>query len=296
MILLTLNATDLLFLHQIKDKPKHVLQRYYFWSTEAQSIDQRLEHLLSAGHLHESTHLATKLSQFTIPVIKELLRAHDLKVSGNKDILLSRLHEYDGVIDLSHLQVESVYIVDESLQELMEQTRFLVYMSMNGPLTIDDAYSFYLDHPTLTNSEVIIKLHEKVIASHQNTYQVIKCHLLLSDYYDKVHYIQSKSLNHLNSFTLLIVLEAMRRYLEVTHTPEEIFFDIDNNTVEKYRSLLLMKQWTVSDLYQGLLRAGENLPYSDKAITLASQFIIRYIINSNKAEQELISGIKSGDD
>ncbi len=57
-----------------------------------------------------------------------------------------------------------------------------------------------------------------------------------------------------------------------------------------------MKQWTVSDLYQGLLRAGENLPYSDKAITLASQFIIRYIINSNKAEQELISGIKSGDD
>lgn len=293
---MTLNATDLLFLQQIKGKPKHVLQRYDFWSTATKSIDQRLEYLLTAGYLHESTHLATKLSQFTIPVIKELLRTYDLKVSGNKDALLSRLHEYEGVIDLSHLQIETVYIVDDSLQTLMDQTKFLVYMSMNGPLTIDDAYSFYLDHPTLTNSEVIIKLHEKVIASHQNTYQVIKCHLLLSDYYDKVHHQQDKSLNHLNSFTLLIVLEAMKRYLKVSHTSGEIFFDIDNNTVEKYRSLLLMKQWTVSDLYQGFLRAGENLPYTDKAITLASQFIIRYIINSDMAEQALISAIKSGDD
>ena len=290
-----LKAIDLLFLHQINGNPKHVLKRYDFWLRDDKTIDQRLESLLEAKFLHESTHLATKLSQFTIPVIKELLKSQGLKVSGNKEILLTRLNDYEGFIDLSHLKIETVYVVDDSLKPLMDQTKFLTYMSMNGPLSIEDAYAFYLRHPELSESEVIIKLHEEAINANQNIYQVIKCHLLLADYYEKQLHLQDKSLIHLNKFTLLIVLESMKRYHEMPHTSGEVFFDIDNYTVEKYRSLLRMKQCTLDDLYQGFLSCGADLCYKDEAITLASQFIIRYIINSDTAEEKLISQMKDGD-
>lgn len=200
--------------------------------------------------------------------------------------MLKRLASHKAILNLEHLTIKPVYTAHPRLNSLVKDSRFIVYLSMNGPLNIEEGYQYFLEHRYMSNTDLIINLYKDKIAQSNNLYIIIKCHLFLSDYYKKIH--QSKdSLMHLNIFTMLLVLSAIKRYIS-NGLFLESFFDIDQHTLDKYRQLLLMKQYSIEDLYEILLSDTSHLSANQNRI-LAAQYIIRSIIGSPHAEEKLLT-------
>lgn len=291
-----LDAVEVLFLHYADGKTKEEALQHDFWLTEYnRKPAELLASLLNSGAIDQSQDLSVTLTKFTVPIIKDLLKKSGIKVSGNKKDLIERVKQHQEFIDLTGLKLTPVYVVHKSFETFLHDTVFINYISLHGPVTIDEAYSYYLNHPDMTPSEIIIALHEEKIAenlSKPNKYEAVKCHHLLSDYYSSELNDLEKSLYHLNQFTMLIVLQSIQRYLQLEHDQQRnSFFNIDNYTIEKYRNMLLMKQFTINELYDKLMEHAAVLPYSDNHIRLAAQFIIRYIIGSEQAEIKLTEGL-----
>lgn len=293
---MTLDAVEVLFLHYVNDKTEEEALHHDFWLTEYNRDPQHLLHqLINTGAVYQSDDLSATLTKFTVPIIKDLLKNSGIKVSGNKKELIERVKEHQAFIDLTGLDLNGVYIVSDSFRTFLHDTVFINYISLHGPITIYEAYAFYLEHQDISPSDIIIALHEHKIAESIdkiNKYDAVKCHHLLAEYYNNDLHDTEQSLYHLNQFSMLIVLESINRYkqLEPIMKHNE-FFNIDNYTIEKYRNLLLMKQFNINELYDKLLQHAETLPYRKTDITLAAQFIIRYIIGSEQAETKLINGI-----
>lgn len=291
-----LDAVEVLFLHYADGKTKEEALQHDFWLTEYNRRPENLlDNMVKAGAVYPSCDLSVTLTKFTVPIIKDLLKKSGIKVSGNKNDLIERVKQHEKFIDLTGLKLTPVYVVHNSFETFLHDTVFINYISLHGPVTIDESYSYYLNHPDMTPSEIIIALHEEKIAenlSKPNKYEAVKCHHLLSDYYSSELNNLEKSLYHLNQFTMLIVLQSIQRYLQLEHDQQRnSFFNIDNYTIEKYRNMLLMKQFTINELYDKLMEHATVLPYSDNHIRLAAQFIIRYIIGSEQAEIKLTEGL-----
>lgn len=279
-----ISASDLLFIQQINNKTFDQLSVYDYWlQNHEEPNDARLHRLLDHEYLYESNDITLRLSQFTIPTLKKLLKAHHLKVSGNKNELLQRLGEHETSLSLENLTIKPVYTANHDILPLIKYTTFLVYLSMNGPLSIEEGYAFYLKHQAMSNEDLIINLYKEKIAQSKNTYLIIKCHLFLSDYYKKLN-DQRESLRHLNHFAMSLVLNAINRYLE-NDIYLDSFFNIDHYTLDKYRNLLLMKQYSINELYEYTL---SDLEGDSHHHTLAAQYIIRSIIDSPLAETKLL--------
>ena len=142
-----LSAVEVLFLHFLHGKRKRDLIIYDFWTTEY-NIEplELLDALIDKGAVHKTQDLSYTLTQFTVPIIKDLLKKSGIKLSGNKQDLIERVKLNASLIDLSHLHPEAVYIVDDSLNDLMQNTTFLNYINLYGPIGIEDAFSYYLQH------------------------------------------------------------------------------------------------------------------------------------------------------
>lgn len=296
---MNLDAVEVLFLHYVNGKTEQEAMQHDFWTAEYnRSPKQLLNHLIETDAVAESYDLSFTLTKFTVPVIKNLLKKSGIKVSGPKQELIERVKEHQNFIDLTGLDFEGVYVVDDSLETFLHDTVFINYISLHGPVTIHEAYAFYIEHPEMNPSDIIIALHEDKIAAslHKpNKYDAVKCHHLLSEYYNNELNDIHKSLYHLNQFTMLIILQSIRRYLqEEAAVQYDLFFNIDNYTVEKYRNLLLMKQFTINELYNQLLEHSKDLTYSEEHITLAAQFIIRYIIGSEHSAVKLAAALNDG--
>ncbi|CEA02505.1 SAP domain protein [Jeotgalicoccus saudimassiliensis] len=295
---MTMDAVEVLFLHYVNGKTEQEVLQHDFWSAEYnRSPKQLLNFLIESGAVYKSCDLSVTLTKHTIPVLKDLLKKSGIKVSGTKPAIIERIKAHQEFIDLSALELNGVYVADESLDTFLHDTVFINYISLHGPVTIYEAYDFYIKHPDMSNSDIIIALHENKISaslSKSNKYDAVKCHHLLSVYYDSELNDIHKSLYHLNQFTMLIILQSIERYQkETVSPPHDLFFNIDNFTVEKYRNLLLMKQFTINELYELLLEETADLPYSHSHITLASQFIIRYIIGSEYASVKLADALNN---
>lgn len=293
-----LDAVEVLFLHYVNGKTAEEALQHDFWLTEYNRDPQHLlNQLINTGAVYQSDDLSVTLTKFTVPVIKDLLKNSGIKVSGNKKDLIARVKEHQEFIDVTALDINGVYVIDDSLSTLLHDTVFINYISLHGPISIHEAYSYYTAHPDLNASEIIIALHERKIAESiekPNKYDAVKCHHLLSEYYGNELHDTEQSLYHLNQFSVLIVLEAIRRFQQLeADMKHNAFFNIDNYTIEKYRNLLLMKQFNINELYDKLLTHAKTLPYSENDITLAAQFIIRYIIGSEHAETKLIASLNS---
>lgn len=284
-----LDAVEVLFLHYINGKSKQEAIQHNFWVTEYNREPVHLlNHLINAGAIYQSHDLSVTLTKFTVPIIKDLLKKSGIKVSGSKKELIERVKQHKSFIDLTHLSLSPVYVVDDSLKKFLSDTKFINYISLHGPISIHDAYAYYINHPDLTPSEIIIALHEHKIEQSlgkTNKYDAIKCHHLLSEYYRNELNDIEESLYHLNQFSLLIILQSIFRYKQLEDSMKhDAFFNIDNYTIEKYRHLLLMKQFEIRELYDKLLEHGNYLPYDKEVITLAAQFIIRNIAGRENAE------------
>ena len=293
-----LDAVEVLFLHYVNGKTAEEALQHDFWLTEYNRDPQHLlNQLINTGAVYQSDDLSVTLTKFTVPIIKDLLKNSGIKVSGNKKELIARVKDHQEFIDVSALDINGVYVVDDSLSTFLHDTVFINYISLHGPISIEEAYSYYTEHPEMNASEIIITLHERKIAesiSKPNKYDAVKCHHLLSEYFSNELNDTEQSLYHLNQFSMLIVLESISRYqrLEPDMKHNE-FFNIDNYTIEKYRNLLLMKQFNINELYDKLLENTGNLPYRENDITLSAQFIIRYIIGSEQAESKLMDGLNN---
>lgn len=284
-----LDAVEALFLHYINGKNKQEAVQHNFWVTEYNREPVHLlSHLINTGAIYQSHDLSVTLTKVTVPILKDLLKKSGIKVSGNKKELIERVKQHRRFIDLTHLSLSAVYVVDESLNTFLRDTAFINYISLHGPITIHDAYAYYIDHQYLNPSEIIIALHEHKIEqtlNKSNKYDAIKCHHLLSEYYSNELYDIDESLYHLNQFSMLIILQSIQRYQQLEgNMKHDAFFNIDNYTIEKYRNLLLMKQFAIKELYDKLLEHGKYLPYDEEIIILAAQFIIRNITGSENAE------------
>ena len=293
-----LDAVEVLFLHYVNGKTEEEALQHDFWLTEYNRDPQYLlNQLITTGALCLSYDLSVTLTQFTVPIIKDLLKNSGIKVSGNKKDLIARVKEHQDFIDVTALDIHGVYVVDKSLETFLHDTVFINYISLHGPISIEEAYSYYTKHPDMNASEIIIALHERKIAANikkPNKYGAVKCHHLLSEYYSSELHDTEQSLYHLNQFSMLIVLESISRYKQLdSKMKHDEFFNIDNYTIEKYRNLLLMKQFNINELYDKLLKHADTLPYIQTDITLAAQFIIRYIIGSEQAEAKLIDHLNN---
>lgn len=293
-----LDAVEVLFLHYVNGKTEEEALQHDFWLTEYNRDPQHLlNQLITTGALCLSYDLSVTLTQFTVPIIKDLLKNSGIKVSGNKKDLIARVKEHQDFIDVTALDIHGVYVVDKSLETFLHDTVFINYISLHGPISIEEAYSYYTKHPDMNASEIIIALHERKIAANikkPNKYGAVKCHHLLSEYYSSELHDTEQSLYHLNQFSMLIVLESISRYKQLdSKMKHDEFFNIDNYTIEKYRNLLLMKQFNINELYDKLLKHADTLPYIQTDITLAAQFIIRYIIGSEQAEAKLIDHLNN---
>lgn len=293
-----LDAVEVLFLHYVNGKTEEEALQFEFWLNEYNREPQHLlNQLINTGAVYQSYDLSVTLTKFTVPIIKDLLKNSGIKVSGNKKDLIARVKEHQEFIDVTALDINGVYVVDDSLVTLLHDTVFINYISLHGPISIHEAYAFYIEHPDMNPSDIIIALHKDKIAASltkPNKYDAVKCHHLLAEYYSTELNDIENSLRHLNLFTMLIVLQSIQRYLQhEAGMKQSSYFNIDNYTIEKYRNMLLMKQFTINELYDKLLEHSEELPYSDKHITLAAQFIIRYIIGSEQAETRLIDGLNN---
>lgn len=291
-----LDAVEVLFLHYVNGKTEEEALQHEFWLNEYNCDPQHLlNQLINTGAVYQSYDLSVTLSKFTVPIIKDLLKNSGIKISGNKKDLIARVKEHQEFIDVTVLDINGVYVVDNSLSTFLHDTVFINYISLHGPISIHEAYSYYTEHPDLNASEIIIALHERKISESiekPNKYDAVKCHHLLAEYFSNELHDTEQSLCHLNQFSMLIVLESISRYkqLELAIKNNE-FFNIDNYTIEKYRDLLLMKQFSINELYDKLLEHTETLPYSKNDITLAAQFITRCIIGSEQAETKLTEGL-----
>ncbi|MGO1922693.1 MAG: SAP domain-containing protein [Jeotgalicoccus sp.] len=293
-----LNAVEVLFLHYVKGKTEKEALQHDFWLIEYNRDPQHLlNQLINTGAVYQSYDLSVTLTKFTVPIIKDLLKNSGIKVSGNKKELITRVKEHQEFIDVTALDINGIYIVDKSLETFLHDTVFINYISLHGPISIEEAYSYYTEHPYMNASEIIIALHELKIASNikkPNKYDAVKCHHLLSEYYSSELHDTEQSLYHLNQFSMLIVLESINRYKQLdSKMKHDEFFNIDNYTIEKYRNLLLMKQFNINELYDKFLVHTKDLPYSETDITLAAQFIIRYIIGSEQTEAKLIDHLNN---
>lgn len=293
-----LNAVEVLFLHYVNGKTEKEALQHDFWLIEYNRDPQHLlNQLINTGAVYQSYDLSVTLTKFTVPIIKDLLKNSGIKVSGNKKELITRVKEHQEFIDVTALDINGIYIVDKSLETFLHDTVFINYISLHGPISIEEAYSYYTEHPYMNASEIIIALHELKIASNikkPNKYDAVKCHHLLSEYYSSELHDTEQSLYHLNQFSMLIVLESINRYKQLdSKMKHDEFFNIDNYTIEKYRNLLLMKQFNINELYDKFLVHTKDLPYSETDITLAAQFIIRYIIGSEQTEAKLIDHLNN---
>lgn len=293
-----LDAVEVLFLHYVNGKTEEEALQYDFWLTEYNRKPQHLlNQLITTGALYQSYDLSVTLTQFTVPIIKDLLKKSGVKVSGNKNDLIARVKEHQEFIDVTALDIHGVYVVDKSLETFLHDTVFINYISLHGPISIEEAYSYYTEHPDMNATDIIIALHERKIVTNiekPNKYDAVKSHHLLSEYYSSELQDTEQSLYHLNQFSMLIVLESINRYKQLdSKMKHDEFFNIDNYTIEKYRNLLLMKQFNINELYDKLLKHTEALPYIQTDITLAAQFIIRYIIGSEQAEAKLIDHLNN---
>lgn len=293
-----LDAVEVLFLHYVNGKTEEEALQHDFWLIEYDRDPQHLlNQLINTGAVYQSYDLSVTLTKFTVPIIKDLLKNSGIKVSGNKKELIARVKEHQEFIDVTALDINGVYVVDDSLVTLLHDTVFINYISLHGPISIHEAYAFYIEHPDMNPSDIIIALHKDKIAASlpkPNKYDAVKCHHLLAEYYSTELNDIENSLRHLNLFTMLIVLQSIQRYLQhEAGMKQSSFFNIDNYTIEKYRNMLLMKQFTINELYDKLLEHTETLPYSKNDITLAAQFMIRYIIGSEQAETRLIDGLNN---
>lgn len=293
-----LDAVEVLFLHYVNGKTDEEALQHNFWLTEYNRESKYLlNQLINKEAIYQSDDLSVTLTKFTVPVLKDLLKRSGIKVSGNKKDLIARVKEHEKFIDVTALDINGVYVVVDSLKTFLHDTAFMNYISLYGPVSIYEAYSYYAEHSDMNASELIISLHEsKITESIQkpNKYDAVKCHHLLSTYYGSELSDTDQSLYHLNQFSMLIILVSINRYKQldpdITHHE---FFNIDHYTIEKYRSLLLMKQFNINELYDKLLEHAKILPYNENDITLAAQFIIRYIIGSEQAELKLIEGLNN---
>lgn len=293
-----LDAVEVLFLHYVNGKTEEEALQHDFWLIEYNRDPQHLLiQLINTGAVYQSYDLSVTLTKFTVPIIKDLLKNSGIKVSGNKKELIARVKEHQEFIDVTTLDINGVYVVDDSLVTLLHDTVFINYISLHGPISIHEAYAFYIEHPDMNPSDIIIALHEEKIAvgiDKSNKYDAVKCHHLLSEYYSSELHDTEQSLYHLNQFSMLIVLESINRYKQLdSKMKHDEFFNIDNYTIEKYRNLLLMKQFNINELYDKFLVHTKDLPYSETDITLAAQFIIRYIIGSEQAEAKLIDHLNN---
>lgn len=292
-----LTAIEVLYLHYVNGKNKRDAFQHDFWSTEYNhSPEHLLNRLLRIGAIYESHHPIYTLTQFTVPIIKDLLKKSGIKVSGSKKELIERAALHSDVLDMTGLDLQSVYVVTEPYESFLQETAFINYINFHGPISIGEAYEYYLNHPDKSPSEIIIDVHEKRIIeslTSQNKYDAIKGHHVLSEYYNKELKDIDKSLSHLNQFTMLIILQSIhsyRKYITEKRLTRS-YFNIDNYTLEKYRNLLRMKQFSITELYNKLLTDAESLPYNVDDITHSAQFIIRDIIGSDTAEDKLIHSI-----
>ncbi|WP_411843033.1 SAP domain-containing protein [Salinicoccus sp. HZC-1] len=286
-----LSAIEVLYMHFVNGRTHGEATEYDFWLTQYSSKAENLiGRLINRGIIYENDDLSVVLRKLKVPELKNLLEHSDIKVSGNKSVLIERIIENRYIIDLKNEGLESVYSVKNEFKSFLNQTEFINYFHFNGHISVYEAYDYYLKHPNRTSNEIVIGvLKERIEDNINNTnkYDALKSFQLLSHFYiDEMKDLDS-SIYYLNNFTMLIILQSILNYPAYKMITSGSHFNIDNFTADRYRALLETNQMTPYALYHALVDDTENLPYSYEQRKKAARFIIDYIMEDEDGEIKL---------
>lgn len=277
-----LTALELLVMHYIDNKSQGTVLNQNFWtdiySTNPMKI---LRKLIDDGVIVEKSDYNLTLSKLKNPKLKEILKDNGLKVAGNKPELVKRLIENN--VDLSELYLPSVYIINDDYKEIFDETSFLTEFVHGYDVTLDDAYHYYLSHPSKDELEILTGIYIDKLQSlmqSNNERAIYSIHSVsdsIARYYFKYHEID-KGFYYFNLANVINTILAFNHYLKYyEYSDITLRAHIPPYDLIKYRSALNNNQFTISQLEKNLYNTANLLDYSESLKDSAVKFMIAFI-------------------
>ncbi|MDO4814549.1 MAG: SAP domain-containing protein [Gemella sp.] len=173
-----LKGIDILVLHYLNYKTQASNLEQVFWR-DRYLVDTKksIKNLLKNQLIETKEDEASSLSRLTGAQLKEILKENELKVSGNKDVLIKRIIEKADLNTYSNY-VKKVELVTEKGMELVNNTQYLIdvhnlFQEYSHPNAL---YQFALDNPERTDLELICKYIEVTLEVNKEIPKSVHCY------------------------------------------------------------------------------------------------------------------------
>lgn len=185
---MNLNANDLLIMHLNVNRTvgNETLNHSYFRDN---SIDvmSSIKKLINNDVLQIQSSLETSLSKLKVPELKEILKNNGLKVSGNKQELVNRITNNKNLLDITSLNLPSIYIPTDKGKELIKQTNYIPHFYNDFTISLPRAHKLAVNNLNSTDKiETIYMLEVKyeMEINHDN-HRLSRLFSSLAEYYLK---------------------------------------------------------------------------------------------------------------
>lgn len=295
-----LTALELLVMHLINNKSKGTVLNQLVWPI-IYPIDPMtiLKKLIEDGIIIENSDLNLTLAKLKNPELKKLLKLNELKVTGNKSELVSRLIENDA--DLSNLYLPNVYTINNEYISIYKETDFLMEFIHGIDVSIEDAYRYYLAHPGITDFELKVGIYSDRMKywlksdKEKSIYEIKSlCYKLSELYFQQKEY--NLGFHYLNIAYLINILLSFKRYI-FNHEFYNVKIDIPISSIDliKYRSALANNLFTLSQLEDDLMNAIKPFKFSNKVKRNSVKFMIAFIQDEFVDSKMFLKGLKPRD-
>ncbi|MHC0552084.1 SAP domain-containing protein [Salinicoccus sp. CNSTN-B1] len=298
-----LNAVEVLYLHYAVGRTPTDAVKHDFWHDKyLMTAHELLDALLEKRVLYKSDDYSIRLKKKTIPELKNILKDSNLKLGGNKDVLIKRI--VDSEIDLDIYNLEKILCLTDNYTQFFEDTKFIKFGDFDKSIDIYELYKFYTSSPGKTDDEIIIgalieKYKLRINEPNKNEAKILlericKYYLFeLKDYTNGYYY--------LNNYAMLTVLQNIERYRGMLAAHRKSFlesmdlsylFRIENTTYHRYNSIYHSKKISISNMVDDLYADSKHLPYGNSDKNLASKFIAHYLFDDEEAHHILKNEIE----
>lgn len=283
---MNLNANDLLVMHLNVDRTvgNETVNHSYFRDN---SIDvmSSIKKLIKNDVLQIQSSLETSLPKLKVPELKEILRNNGLKVGGNKQELINRLTDNKNSLDITSLDLPSIYIPTDKGKELIKQTNYIPYFFNDFTISLPRAHKLAVNNLNSTDKiETIYMLEVKyeMEVNHDNQ-RLSRLFSSLANYYlkNKSDKETARMYFNLSYYSNVyshsnILASNFANGSELTNDVSYYILDPDFRMEEFYEQLIFIENTNIEVLKQLFISDIEN--FYDINYELAD-FLINYIVS-----------------